>query len=324
MLYNILFIVAGLGLLIIAGDLLVRGAVGLASALRIPTLLISLTIVAFGTSAPEFVVTLQDVLGSGSADNGIAMGNIVGSNIANILLVLGLPAILYPIAMNLPGTRRHATVMLIATFTFMYFAYTGSIDHTAGSVLMGMIVLYIVYIGWRAMTAGKEGEPVLDDLEEYEEASGSFLKIGLYLVLGLIGLPLGAKLLVDNGSAVAENLGVRRELIGLTIVAFGTSLPELATVIAAALKRHAEVAVGNIVGSNIFNLLFVGGTAGLAGTSTLSDAAKTMDLPFMLGGTILLALLIYTKTKIARPLGALMFLSYIGYIIYIGMKSGAV
>ncbi len=325
MLQHIFFMVLGLGLLILGGDLLVRGAVSLASALRIPTLLISLTIVAFGTSAPEFVVALRDVLTGPEGDNGIAMGNIIGSNTANILLVLGLPAILYPIAMDMPGTRRHASFMILATMVFMYFAYiAGLIDHTAGVVMMGLIVAYVGYIGWHAMNVGSDREPILDDLDEYTEANGAVWKTPAFLLAGLIGLPLGAQLLVDNGSAIAAAMNVRPELIGLTIVAFGTSLPELATVVAAALKKHAEVAVGNIVGSNIFNLLFVGGTAGLAGTSTFTSTARHIDMPFMLICTLFLGLLIYTRTRISRPVGAVMFLAYVGYIIFIGTKSVAV
>ncbi|MCI5044656.1 MAG: calcium/sodium antiporter [Aquisalinus sp.] len=324
MLTNIILIIFGLGLLIVGGDLLVRGAVSLASRLNIPTLLISLTIVAFGTSAPEFVVTLQDVLTGDATSNGIAMGNIIGSNIANVLLVLGLPAILYPIAMNLPGCKRHATVMLLASVLFAYFVYVpGAIDTTAGIALMGSIFLYIVYIGWRATQPGGEEEPVLEDLDEFTE-DDAFWKTPAFLIAGLIGLPLGAKLLVDNGSAVASELGVREEVIGLTIVAFGTSLPELATVVAAALKRQAEVAVGNIVGSNIFNLLFVGGTAGLAGTSYFTDAARSIDMPVMLASTAVLAVLIFGGIRLNRFMGIGMFIAYAGYIIFIGSKSALI
>ncbi|MGV6800771.1 MAG: calcium/sodium antiporter [bacterium] len=323
MVANIAYIIVGLIILLFAGDVLVRGAVNLASMLKIPTLLIGLTIVAFGTSAPEFVVTLGAV---SSGDNAIAIGNIIGSNTANILLVLGLPAVIAPIAMTLIGVRRHASVMLIATAVFAWFCYiNGEINFTAGIILMAMIAIYIVYIGFRALTSQDEPDPILDEIDEFHEGQGSKWKTPLFIIAGLIGLPFGAGLLIENGEMLASSLGVRQELIGLTIVAFGTSLPELATVITAALKRHADVAVGNIVGSNIFNLLFVGGTAGLAGghvnPSPITTETQMIDLPVMIAATIVLAILIYIRGTISRILGFAMFLAYLAYIFYIGMAA---
>ena len=321
MITQIAFIVLGLGILVIAGDLLVRGAVNLAGILKIPTLLVSLTIIAFGTSAPEFVVTLQDVMTGSEGENGIAMGNIIGSNIANIFLVLGLPAIIAPIAMTTPGLKQHAGFMLLATLLFLFFAYyRGIIDTTAGIVLMGTIALYITYVGFRAKTGHGE-ETVLDDLEEYADGTGAVWKTPAFLIAGLVGLPLGAKLLVDNGAAMATDLGVREELIGLTIVAFGTSLPELATVFAAAMKKQADVAVGNIVGSNIFNLLFVGGTAGLAGTSFFTADARHFDMPFMAISTLIMAGMIFMGLRINRTIGAIFLALYIAYIAFLGFNS---
>jgi cation:H+ antiporter len=324
------FIVLGLGILVIAGDLLVRGAVNLAGILKVPTLLVSLTIIAFGTSAPEFVVTLQDVLTSADGQNGIAMGNIIGSNIANILLVLGLPAIIAPIAMTTPGLRQHAFFMLVATVMFLFFAYyRGVIDPLAGFVLMGTIFVYIIYVGFRAKTGHAE-ESVLDDLDEYQDETGRAWKTPAFLVAGLIGLPLGAKMLVDNGAAMATDLGVREELIGLTIVAFGTSLPELATVFAAAMKRHADVAVGNIVGSNIFNLLFVGGTAGLASMTATGNPsyftvdARHFDMPVMLISTLVLIAMIYLGARINRFIGFGFLGLYLGYIAFLGFQSAVI
>jgi len=329
MLIQIGFIVVGLLVLLVAGDLLVRGAVNLATQLKIPTLLISLTIVAFGTSAPEFVVSLQDVLNGG--DNGIAMGNIIGSNIANILLVLGIPAIITPMALHLKGLRRHATVMLIATAAFIFMAfYSGILGLVWGLVLMGLILAYIAYVGVHAMKGDGEEEALLDDIDEYSETSGSAWKTPLFLILGLVGLPLGAHLLIENGSGLASTLGVRDELIGLTIVAFGTSLPELATVLAAAVKKHADVAVGNIVGSNIFNILFVGGTAGIASIAPGATPSffpfemRFIDMPVMAVATLILAILIYARGTIARLLGAVMGASYVAYIVFLGINAGII
>ena len=199
----IILIIIGLVILLVAGDLLVRGAVGLAAALRIPALIISLTIVAFGTSAPELVVTIQAVV---AGSDGIALGNIIGSNIANVFLVLGLPAIIYPITTHVPGLRRHAIIMMIATAAFCAAAYfKGSIDTTIGAALFAGIVAYVGYMWFRASHGGKE--PVIDEVDEYLETSSISVKTMLFLAAGLIGLPLGAHLLVVNGAEMATNLG---------------------------------------------------------------------------------------------------------------------
>ena len=314
MLTETLLLVAGLAILLVAGELLVRGAVSLAKLLSVPALLIGLTVVAFGTSAPELVVTVQAVL---SGDNGIAMGNIVGSNIANILLVLGVPALVSAISLATPRLRRHAVVMVAATALFMGFVYLGGeIARTAGLVMLGAIALYIVLIGLDARRGGDAD--LMAEVDEYGETAASKWKTPLFLLLGLVGLPLGATLLVDNGAAIATRLGVREEVIGLTIVAFGTSLPELATVFAAALKREADVAVGNILGSNIFNLLFVGGVAGLVGSSSFSDTALAVDLPVMAICALLLAALVMIRGRIGRVLGLGFTLAYVAYIVFLG------
>lgn len=314
-----IFIILGLAILLVAGDLLVRGAVGLAAALKIPALLISLTIVAFGTSAPELVVTVQAVL---QGNDGIALGNIIGSNIANVLLVLGLPAIIYPITTHVPGLRRHAVFMLIATAAFCAAAYAPAslIDTRIGAGLFAGIVAYIVYMWFRASHGG--AEPVIDEVEEYLETAGVSLKTIGFLVAGLIGLPLGAHLLVSNGAHLAMDLGVREELIGLTIVAFGTSLPELATVFAAALHKKSDVAIGGVVGSNIFNILAVGGAAGLAGTAYFDPASQTLDIPVMILAALLIAGYVLTRRNIGRLTGSLFFLLYIGFIVALAKSAG--
>ena len=319
MLIDAALVVAGLVLLLVAGDWLVRGAVGLATQLGIDSLLIGLTIVAFGTSAPELVVSIQAVI---SGDNGIAVGNIVGSNIANILLVLGLPALIAPITLSFPGLRRHTTVMLAATALFAYVVYGRQIlDTPVGLVMLGGIAAYVAYVAWSAMRPNSK-ERELIEAEVAEDIPGGDLhstpKIVFFLILGLVGLPIGATLLVNSGADLASGLGVRDELIGLTIVAFGTSLPELATVWAAARKGEADVACGNIVGSNIFNILFVGGTMGVFGTTTFTDDTRLYDLPVMIAAALLMATMVFAKGKITRTAGFLFTGAYIIYIIAIG------
>ncbi|GJL95884.1 MAG: sodium:calcium antiporter [Hyphococcus sp.] len=320
MVSQIILVLFGLVILLAAGDLLVRGAVGLAAALRIPALIISLTIVAFGTSAPELVVTVQAVL---SGNDGIALGNIIGSNIANVLLVLGLPAIIYPITTHVEGLRRHVIVMLLATGAFAAAAYVnGSIDTMWGGALFAGIIAYVAYMWWRASHGG--AEPVIDEVDEYLENAGISAKTIAFLAVGLIGLPLGAHLLVTNGSSLAASLGVREELIGLTIIAFGTSLPELATVVAAAFHKKSDVAIGGIVGSNIFNLLAVGGAAGLTGTAVFDHASRSVDIPVMIVTMLLMSAYVLSRRDIGRLTGMFMFGAYIGFIIALTKLAGGI
>lgn len=308
---EIALVLLGLIILLIGGDFLVRGAVSLAAALRIPALLISLTIVAFGTSAPELVVSVQAVL---SGNDGIAIGNIIGSNIANTLMVLGLPALIYPVTTHVPGLRRHAAVMLAATALFAGAAYfRGAIDAVIGVGLFAGILFYLFYMCVRAMKGGSQ-EPVIDEVEEYISGRGVSLKTIVFLVVGLAGLPIGAHLLVSNGAALASAFGVREEVVGLTIIAFGTSLPELATVGAAALHKKSDVAIGGIIGSNIFNILAVGGAAGLAGTAVFDPATLRFDLPAMILAALWLSAYIFTRRDIGRLSGLAMGLVYIAFI----------
>ncbi len=317
---QVAFVIFGLAILLVAGDLLVRGAVSLAAALKIPALIVSLTIVAFGTSAPELVVTVQAVM---SGNDGIALGNIIGSNIANIFLVLGVPALIYPVATHVQGLRRHAVIMLIATAAFLFAAYgPGEIGFRTGAALFAGIVIYVAYMWIRAATGNAETS-ILDEVEEYQDAAGINMKTLAFLAGGLVGLPLGAHLLVYNGANLAAYLGVREELIGLTIVAFGTSLPELATVFAAALHKKSDVAIGGVVGSNIFNLLAVGGAAGLAGTAVFDDASRALDLPVMAFAAIVLAAFVLTRRNIGRLTGLLFTAGYIGFILLLAQNAGA-
>jgi len=317
---DILFVTLGLIVLLVAGDFLVRGAVGLAAALKIPALIISLTIVAFGTSAPELVVSVKAVL---SGNDGIALGNIIGSNIANIFLVLGLPAVIYPIRTHVLGLRRHAVFMLIATAAFVTLAYrVGDLGSSAGYGLFSGILFYVAYMWIRARHGVKE--PVVDEVEEYLEGAGASFRTLLFLMVGLVGLPLGAHLLVGHGASLAAGLGVREEIIGLTIIAFGTSLPELATVVAAALHKRPEVAIGGVIGSNIFNLLAVGGAAGIAGTATFARASLYVDIPVMILAALIVSAYVLTRRDIGRLTGLFLFGAYVGFIIALAKFAGAV
>ena len=296
--HQIAFLILGLAILLVAGDLLVRGAVGLAAALKVQAVL--------------------------TGNDGIALGNIIGSNIANVFLVLGLPALIYPITTHVVGLRRHAIIMLLATAAFIAAAYgPGYIDTAIGGGLFVGIIAYVAYM-WIRASIGNANDPVIDEVEEYQAASGVSLKTMLFLAAGLVGLPLGAHLLVSNGASLAMDLGVREELIGLTIVAFGTSLPELATVMAAAFHKKSDVAIGGVIGSNIFNLLAVGGAAGLAGTAVFDPESMRVDIPVMIVASIAVAAYVLTRRDIGRPAGALFFLAYIGFIFLLAALAGGV
>ena len=320
MIIDLILVVLGLVVLLIGGDLLVRGAVGLATAAKVPTLVVSLTIIAFGTSAPELVVSVTSVL---SHQPGIALGNIIGSNIANVFLVLGLPALIYPMSARVSGLRRHALFMMAATVSFAAIAYLrGGLDPTTGAALFAGIILYVGLLAIFAR-GGKAHDPVVDEVAEYND--GSRDKFGttlLYLIAGLIGLPTGAHLLVTSGASLASSLGVRDELIGLTIVAFGTSLPEMATVLAAAFRKKSDVAIGNVVGSNIFNLLAVGGAAGLAGGVPIAGPSLKLDLPVMIASAVILAFFIFAKRDIGRLTGLFFFAAYVAFIAAISLLTG--
>ena len=245
-------ILAGIVLLLFGGDFLVRGGAALARLWRLPNLLVGLTIVAFGTSAPELVVSVQSAL---TGAPGLAVGNIVGSNIANFLLVLGLPALFGTIHTTTPGLRRNAIFALLAAVALIVIAWDRQITLTEGWILLAAIVGYVALLGLQARKA--TGDPTLAELTDIEHMDGlpkTLPSILLALAGGLVALPVGAQMIVTGGIAAAQDLHVEPALIGLTAVALGTSLPELATVVMASVRRQADLAIGNVLGSNIFNV----------------------------------------------------------------------
>ncbi len=307
MLMDILFVVAGLVILLFAGDYLVRGAVNLALRLGIPAMMVGMTVVAFGTSAPELLVSVQAVL---AGAGGLALGNVVGSNIANILLVMGAPALIAPVIMA-RESQRDFLIMIAVTVLFMALAFTGAIGLWQALVLL---VAFAVFMG-DSILRGRRArvDMALEDLEGADpNLHGP--KIAGFLALGLIGLPLGAQLLVTGAVDIAEALGVSDVVIGLTIVAVGTSLPELATTMMAAIRREGGVALGNILGSNIFNLLFILGVAGMVGQMDVPAQMLRLDLWVMLGAALLLAPFIWTGRPIGRVLGLGLLFAYGGYL----------
>lgn len=308
------WLMCGLGLLILllGGDVLVRGAVNLSLRLGVPALIVSLTIVAFGTSAPELLIAIKAVLNDSP---GIALGNVVGSNTANILLVLGLPAMLATLHTSECDSRRTYLHMLVATMLFIALAFSGEFGRVDGLVLLTVLILILANAFREARAHRAAGEP--DDLEDIEEADPDlpYWRIGLYLLLGLIALPLGANILVVNASEIAQAYGVSDTVIGLTLVALGTSLPELATTLMAALRRQADVALGNVIGSNMFNLLAIVGIATMFGPIPVDRSFLTFDLWVMLCSSLVLIPFVFLGRDITRAWGAALTALYFIYVL---------
>lgn len=305
---------AGLVVLFLASETLVRGSVGLARSLCVPPLLIGLTVVAFGTSAPELFVGVK------AAFNGLpalSLGNIVGSNIANIWLVLGVSAMLAATPCNQPGLRRNLVFMLGATAVFILFAFDGEVGRASGVVLLLLLagfLGYSIYKGLHSRAASREIEESLDDI-----ASGDaplWLDF-IWLIVGLVGLPVGAHLVIRGGEAIAHAFGVSDALIGLTIVAIGTSLPELATTIAAAVRKHVDVAVGNVIGSNLFNLLAIGGVTASLVPLPVPSEFLAFDFWVMTAAAVSLLPFALLGRNIRWLAGFLYLFGYIGYLTFI-------
>ncbi len=312
------WLLCGLGLviLLLAGDALVRGAVNLSLRLGVPALIVSLTIVAFGTSAPELLIAIKAV-----ADNadGIALGNVVGSNTANILMVLGIPAIIATLHTSGCDSRKSYVLMLMASVLFIGLAMCGTLTIWSGLVLLAALALFLADAfrdarAHRKNCCGDQEDEVLDGLEEADPTMALW-KIGIYLVLGLIGLPLGADLLVDNATIIARMYHVSEPVIGLTLVAIGTSLPELATTVMATLRKQADVALGNVIGSNMFNLLAIIGIATFIGPISVDPEFLRFDLWVMLAASLLIFPFVFLKKDITRPWGFGLAGLYIAYLL---------
>lgn len=311
---SFLLLIVGIVILVIAGDFLVRGAAALARHWGIPALIVGLTIVAFGTSAPELVVGIQAVMqGAGE----LTSGNVVGSNIANVLLALGLPALIMAIPTNMPGVGRNAIVCLFATLIFIGLAFMGNpLSTWQGGILFGGILIYLT---WMFLLAKQGAEdPILAEMTEIDEGEdglpSNIVWSGLFVIFGLIGLAIGGKLIVDNSVNIASTMGISETIIGLTIVAIGTSLPEVATVMVAAYRGHSEVAIGNVLGSNIFNIFAVMGASSLAGPVPIAREIFVFDFWVMLAATVALMLFIFTRAPIGKKTGAFFL---VGYVLYI-------
>lgn len=308
-------LIVGFALLIKGADWFVEGAAKLADKLGIPQLVIGLTIVAMGTSAPEAAVSISAALKNTAESNSasIAIGNILGSNILNILLILGITAVLTSIPVQLSTIRYEIPFMILITVLLFGLGYfDGSIGLGDGIILWGCMIIYLVYL----LRMAKKGQAVAEE-EKAGEGDKTWKLLALILVGGIC-IIWGSDITVDAATELAHIFGMSERLIGLTIVAFGTSLPELITSVTAALKKKADIAVGNIVGSNIFNILFVIGTTGLIRSVPYNSAFLT-DSMVCIAAAVLLWLCVFRKKKLQKTGGIIMLCGIAGYYAYLIM-----
>ncbi|ODM43246.1 calcium/sodium antiporter [Cereibacter johrii] len=295
--------VAGLLGLFFGGEFLVRGAANVARSYRISPMVIGLTIVGFGTSTPELLVSLNAALDGASS---IAVGNVLGSNIANILLILGLTALIYPVAVDGRRVWKDLAFMVGAAVLLWIMLLGDGLSRIEAGVLVAALLGFLVMSFLSGRTEAEETDP---------EALTPVWKSALITLGGLVVLMVGARLLVDSSTQIARSFGISEAVIGLTIVAVGTSLPELATSVIAAWRRHSEIAVGNVIGSNIFNVLGILGITGLVlPIEGLDPRFLREDMPWVLGSSLLLVLLAFALKGVPRWAGVLLLLAYGGYV----------
>jgi cation:H+ antiporter len=324
-LLDLVFVALGLVLLTYGAEFLVRGASRLAAGMKVPAVVIGLTIVAFGTSLPELVVSLT---ASANGQGAIAIGNIVGSNIANIGLILGLAVVMSTVLVDRYMMRREIPLLIGCTVVFIGLGWNGQLGLIEGLILSAGLIAFTIYsfMAQRENPARLvEGEATLEaftalDKEVAEPSANPLLDVGL-IAVGLVGLVLGADWLVGGAESLARAVGISELVIGLTLVAVGTSLPELATTVSAVRQGEADIAVGNVIGSNFFNMLFIGGVSAVVRPLTVPDQVLRIDYWVMLTITILVFVLASSKThRLQRWHGLLLLGFYVVYTAWLFMS----
>jgi cation:H+ antiporter len=320
---TVLQLAAGFALLLFGAEFLVRGAVSVARRLKVAPMIIGMTIVAYGTTSPELVVSLQAAY---DGLPGISVGNVVGSNIANILLILGTSALIFPIAVKPRLLYRDATMMIGAALLFAALAYSGTIEQWQGGLMVALLVAYTLYAFRQERIKGKANDPgdVAEEVaEEFSEAPRPLWLSLLSVVGGVVAVVTGAKLLIGAAMVTARYFGVGEEVIGLTIVAVGTSLPEFATAVVAAFRRHSDVAVGNIMGAGVYNLLMIMGLVGVVTPIPVPAQILAFDLWLMIAVTGMLLAFLLLRGGLSRPVGALFLAGFVAYtaLQYYGVEN---
>ncbi len=322
MLLQIGAFIAGLVGLYYGAEWLVRGSVRLARSIGISALVVGLTVVAFGTSAPELIVSIVAAVGGTPA---VAIGNVVGSNIANVGLILGLAAAVSSMKVEMRLITREMPVMLLATLLLLILAFDGQLSRLDGIIFLAGFVGYLLLM---LRAARSEPTAIVEEFAEFERAEyreavgGGRVRNSMLVLVGLVLLAGGAHLLVGSAVFFARSLGISELVIGLTIVAVGTSLPELATSIVAAFRGEADIAVGNIVGSNIFNILLILGVTPVVRPLPVDLSLFRLEIPVMVGLSVVLPLVARTGLRVARWEGALLLLTYFAFTIVLLVRAG--
>ncbi len=304
-----ILLIVGFVLLIKGADFFVDGASSIAAKLRVPSLIIGLTVVSMGTSMPEAAVSISASLGG---NNGISLGNVVGSNIFNLLVVVGVSSMILPIVTDMDVLKRDMPVSIVATAILCAMLMDGNLSRLESIILLVLLAAYMFTLVRSAMKNRTE--------EDEEQKIMSWTKSILFSVLGAAAIILGGQLVVENAKVIAAALGMGETLIGLTVVAFGTSLPELVTSIVAAKKGDSGIAMGNVVGSNIFNILFILGMAGTISPMN-ADSAFFIDTGILIVVSVMMLIFAWTGKKTNRVEGAISTLTYIAYTAYIIMRA---
>lgn len=305
-------VVGGFIILVAAAEIMVRGAVILAEKIGVSPLVIGMTVVAFGTSAPELMVSLQAAV---AGSTGLAIGNIVGSNIANVWLIMGASCLVTPILARPDAMKRDVILLMGGSLLFTGLCLQGVLGLIAGIVLLIVFAAFLGFSYFREKADPEAQKGHLEELEELEKGVPKNVPLALAAtVLGIIGLAFGADMLVVGGSEIARSFGVSEEVIGLTLFAFGTSLPELAASLVAAYRGHPDVAVGNVVGSNIFNMMLVGGIVSIVKPIPVPDQVLNFDIWVMLVATVMLLPVLLGWMKLDRKYAFLFFVLYLGYV----------
>lgn len=304
-----LMLAAGLVLLIIGAEVLVKGAARLAASMGMPALVIGLTVVAFGTSAPELAVSVKSAW---SGETELAIANVVGSNIFNVLFILGLAAVVSPLVVSRQLIRQDVPIMILVCAVAAALAWNGTLSTWEAALLVAGLVVYTVFlfIQGRRSGVGQDDETVAAAVPAWRNV--------LLVVAGLALLVIGSRWLVDSAITIASSLGVSEAVIGLTIVAAGTSLPEVMTSVMATVRGQRDIAIGNVVGSNVFNVLCVLGLSGLVSPEPLVAGSQlaSLDIPVMVGVALLCLPLFFTGASLSRFEGALFLVLYISYVWY--------
>ena len=310
----IFFLISGLALLAVAGDFLVNGATAFAQRIGVSPLLAGIFIVGFGTSAPEMVVALDAAL-TGHPE--LALGNIIGSNIANVWLVLALPAFIAPIIAGAAGQRKALIAVILATTAWIIAAAAGPLSPPVGTLFLLSLIGYAIYTYLDLRAAKARGEDVPIDEDDH---GMSLTRTLVYLAIGIVGLPLGANFIVSGGVGLAKIFAIPEEIIGLTLLAVGTSLPEIGAGVAAVMRGRTEILFGNVLGSNLFNILGAGGLIALFGPIDVTGTFVRYDNWAMAGATLTAAAFILTRSRVSRLSAAAMLAIY-GFYIY-GLVNG--